>query len=402
MTKESLSRRLFLKRSFQIGIFTLSALGGVRKVDAQEPETVIDKTLKYFSPYPGKQEIILNEYKRYGQESPILKLLFDSQLEGLENEPPHEIRFVKSWPTDNSPNYTEGFVDTDKEYVLVACWGDMTVNKINILSDETVKLDTGQNTNPLDVVYDEARKRVVVASADEEAHIIIFDSADKKVRSVPLAGFVGQGKSIGGAQGVTVDREGNYWAALAYCGVENQGVVVKMDGDTLDPLLIIKDVGLNNPNGITTSEDGITIFAFSDNGFAQQFNTDGKLERVIETLPFGYRGTVRGDNLWVTGWLPEGKMIRYNLKTGEKTQFPCIPLGNSVKVDSAGYIWVAGDAGISVSDPEGKLLTTQPLGLPTNGLTTIDDKVFLVSYDRKLHQVKRRPAQETFLPLIFR
>ena len=82
-------------------------------------------------------------------------------------------------------------------------------NKINILSDETVRLDTGQNTNPLDVVYDEARKRVVVASADEEAHIIIFDSADKKVRSVPLAGFVGQGKSIGGAQGVTVDREKN-------------------------------------------------------------------------------------------------------------------------------------------------------------------------------------------------
>ena len=238
-----------------------------------------------------------------------------------------------------------------------------------------------------------------MASADDMARLIVLDSTGSIIDTMALAEVTGQGTSQGGAQGITIDGEGNYWVALAYCGKPNQGVLVKLSGETLEILAVIKNMGLHNPNGIINSEDGKTIFAFSDNGWAQQFDLQGKLQATIGTLPAGYRGTVRGRDLWVTGWLASGRMIKHNLDTNEQYQYPCAPLGNSIKLDADGYVWVAGDGGVSVSTPDGQLLEVWFPGAYTNGLTTLGNDVFFISYDQKLHYIEKQ-LYNVFLPNI--
>ena len=296
---------------------------------------------------------------------------------------------VTEWPVGAYPNYCDSAVVGNRQYVWVASFGAGVVTRIDALSGAIVHLPTGPGTLPLDVAYDSSRKRVVVASADDEATMVVLDSLGNTVVRKRLVEGIGQGLSDGGAQGVAVDSEGDYWFSLAYFGAAPKGVVVKVDGDTLEPVLHIKDVGLNNPNGILFAPVGPYILALSDNGVAHQFGIDGTLLNVLETTPVGYRGDVRGKMLWVASWSADGQMARVDLSTGQRQLLPCVPLANSVTVDNQGRIWVAGDAGASVSAPDGTLLAMSPVHTYSNGLTTLSSRVYLTSHPNRSKGVYR-------------
>lgn len=366
---------------------------------AQEQSDELQAILDYLAPYPWKQRILLEEYLHWGPQSPVFMRLSAQAREIASPSAANVIDPLASWNVGRQPNYTDGYVAEGVNHILVACFDSHIVNHVNTATGVVTELDTGPDTNPLDVAYDEERNRVVVASADVKGQLIVLDSTGSIIETIALADVTSQGTSYGGAQGVIIDADGNYWVTLAYYGLQNKGALVKLSGETLEVLAVIKNVGLNNPNGITTSEDGQMVFAFSDNGFAQQFDLEGTLQATIETLPLGYRGTVRGDDLWVTGWLAEGSMIKYNLKTHQRSRFPCAPLGNSIKVDADGYVWVAGDGGVSVSTPDGQLMAVQSFGAYTNGLTTLGNDVYFISYDQKLHHVRKQPY-DVFLPIV--
>ncbi len=98
-------------------------------------------------------------------------------------------------------------------------------------------------------------------------------------------------------------------------------------------LLILKDIapsellekGITNPNGIVTDDAGKRIFVFSDTGLAHQFDLDGNLLNLYQTISTGYRGVVRGDDLWVVAWSEPGALAHIHLPTGARTVHPCVP-----------------------------------------------------------------------------
>lgn len=288
------------------------------------------------------------------------------------------------WPIGLMPNYTCPARFGDAQAVLVACYASAAVYRIFIGSNKIDVLPTGDATNPLDVAYDAARFRILVASADMAGKLIIVGALGNHVKTLALTETTKLGPSDGGAQGVTIDGEGNYWVALAYHGVPNGGVLVKVSGETMRPMLVVADQGMNNPNGIITTPDGASIIVMSDNGAAQRFDLAGKRTHVYHTVGSGYRGAVVDNELWVCGFQDPGVMARINLKNGRRTVFPCVPLANSVAVDGNGLVWVAGDAGVSISTRQGKLLAMETVGAFANGLSIVAGAAHFVTYDSRL------------------
>lgn len=303
------------------------------------------------------------------------------------------------WPVGLMPNYTCPARFGGSDAVLVACYASAAVYRIFPGSDQVDALSTGAGTSPLDVAHDAARHRILVASADLDAHLIILSASGRRVKTLALAREIGQGLSQGGAQGVTIDGEGNYWVALAYHGVPLGGVVVMVDAAELKPRLILHDQGMNNPNGIVTAPDGGSIIAMSDHGKAHRFSLAGELTHVYDTVLAGYRGAVIQNELWVCGWLPEGRMVRVNLNTGRRVEFDCVPLANSIAVDDNDLVWVAGDAGVSISTRQGELLALEPVGASANGLSIVDGVAHFVTYDSLL-RAALHGARRNVLPVV--
>lgn len=304
------------------------------------------------------------------------------------------------WPIGPMPNYTCPAQFGNSHAVLVACYAGAAVYRIFIGSNEIDVLPTGPETNPLDVAFDGPRLRILVASADLAGKLIIVGALGKHVKTLALTEAAGQGPSDGGAQGVTVDGEGNYWVALAYHGIPNGGVLVKVSGETMQPMLVVADQGMNNPNGVITTSNGMSIIAMSDNGTAQRFDLAGRRTHVYHTVPSGYRGTVIDSELWVCGFQDPGVMARINLRNGRSVEFPCVPLANSVAVDGNGLVWVAGDAGVSISTRQGELLALETVGAFANGLSIVEGAAHFVTYDSLLRaalHAERRNVLPTIL-----
>ncbi len=120
--------------------------------------------------------------------------------------------------------------------------------------------------------------------------------------------------------------------------------------------------------------------ALSEVGVAHCFGLGGDLQHVLPTINVGYRGAIRGSDLWVASWSPVGEMSRTNLRTGERSVFNCTPLANSVVVDEYERVWVAGDTGVSVSDRRGKMFATMPSATYANGLTSLRGRTFHVTH----------------------
>ena len=181
---------------------------------------------------------------------------------------------------------------------------------------------TGNGTYPLDVAYDAARHRILVASADlgrPAGHPEFHRPARK---DVGVGTETDQGSSDGGAQGVTVDGEGNYWVTLPYHNIPVGGVVIKIDAVEMKPRLILRDLGMNNPNGIVTSPDGASIIVMSGPRQSPSLQPGG---RTHARLPYCTgRLSRRGvqNELWVCGWLAPGRMVRINLKNGSPRGVP--------------------------------------------------------------------------------
>jgi sugar lactone lactonase YvrE len=231
------------------------------------------------------------------------------------------------------------------------------------------------------VAYDRHHNRTVASSADVSGMMAVMDSSGTILELQQLALLTDQGPSFGGAQGVAVDSDGNYWFALSYYDAqrEGRGVVLKLDGRTFALLRAIQDVGLENPNGLLYSEPDDVIVALSETGIAHCFDRDGNLMQVLPTVNVGYRGAISRGELWVAGWLQEGQMSRTNLASGERTLFACTPLANSVAVDDEERVWVAGDTGVSVSARNGRPIASLASDYYANGLTSLNGRTFHVS-----------------------
>jgi DNA-binding beta-propeller fold protein YncE len=342
------------------------------------------------APYPGRQALLQQALSIDSAQQAGVAGLAEALAASVQGAPPlppanRRLASLRSWQIGDGPNYSHGATIDGRAQVWAACFVSGVVSATDVAADRVTHYKTGPATNPLDVTYDAARRRVVVASADNKAKMVVFDAAYSIIATLDLVSLLDQGESRGGAQGVTVDAAGDYWFALAYYSQWGKGVLVKLDGETLEPRLIVRDIGINNPNGIVTNPAGDRIFAFADNGFGYELDLDGNVLREHPTVFLGYRGTVVDDELWVCGWLPAGRMARIDLVSGARREFPCIPLANSVQVDATGHVWVAGDAGVSVSNRQGELLAVGAFGAFTNGLSVLGDQAFLVSYDSRLH-----------------
>ena len=371
-----------------IGAAAVGALTGVndRRLHAADIATGSPLTPQdfeqYLVPFPGKRALLS------GSQSDLGAVLQAASV----RLPPvsstaNQIVQVTEWPVGSYPNYCDAAIVGQRHFIWVASFGAELVTRIDAKSGSTLKLPTGVGTLPLDVAYDRERNRVVVASADDEATMVVLDSKGNTLARKKLVQGTGQGLSDGGAQGVAVDAQGDYWFSLAYHGADLRGVVVKVDGDTLETSLRIKDVGLHNPNGILFVKSEPYILALSDNGVAHQFGLDGTLQRVLDTVSVGYRGAVSGDQLWVAAWSAGGQMARVDLKSGFRDILPCVPLANSVAVDNQRRVWVAGDAGISVSDQAGALLAVSPSPSYSNGLTSLSGSTYHTVRQARLNQV---------------
>ena len=366
-----ISRRRVLK---SLAVMSAGLIAGASKqphaARANENNLALDITDPRLLPYPGKREII----DAMGDSISI-------EAATLPQIPPNVNRIleVSEWNVGHFPNYSDSAYVDNRPYVWVAAFGNRTVTSLNVEKNMATALQTGEGTLPLDVAYDHSRNRVVVASADDGATMIVLDTLGNTLIRKRLSNLTGQGLSVGGAQGVAVDGDGNYWLALAYHGLGSHGVVVKIDGTSHKLLLLIKDVYLHNPNGLLYVDDGRYILALSDNGVAHQFSLDGTLQRVLKTVHIGYRGTVSRGKLWVASWSSTGEMVEIDLKTEERKVHFCVPLANSICIDHNDHIWVAGDAGLSVSTSDGSLLTMTSNPSFSNGLTTIGGKTFHVT-----------------------
>lgn len=290
-----------------------------------------------------------------------------------------EIAQLRGWPIGAYPNYCDSAIVGQQHYVWVACFNDAGITRVDVLTGDTDRFATGDATRPLDVAYDAKRDRVAVASADDAGTLIVLDGQGRIVGRRELAYGTEQGLSTGGAQGVAVDAEGDYWISLAYDGMDGMGVVTKVSGATLEPVLNIKNVDLYNPNGVICVDDSSSVFVLSNNGVAHEFGTDGSLRRTLKTVQTGYRGAAKHGTLWVGSWSQKGELARVSLKTGQRDIFPCVPLANSVVIDPHDRVWVAGDAGVSVSDISGFLLAVSSTDSYANGLTSVGGDTFHVT-----------------------
>lgn len=364
------SRRSALKilGALSVGVFAGSFVRPVQPtlaavmygLDANDPR---------FLPFPGKRQLLLD-----GDTTSQVR-----SSTAIFPSPPFDkpsIYPIAEWNTGHYPNYSDSAYVDGKPYVWVATFGDRSITQLDVRSGTTTSFNTGIGTLPLEVAYDSKRNRIVVASADDQAIMIVLDTQGNVIKQLSLTALTGLEPSIGGAQGVVVDNEGNYWFTLAYHDTGPHGVVVKIDGGTHTAKFVIKNSGLHNPNGIIFIDDGPYVLVLSDNGYAHQFDMDGNPQRQLTTINVGYRGYVHNGQFWVTSWSSYGEMVRIDLETEERQLFPCIPFANSVHVDHNGLVWVAGDAGLSVSNNEGKLLTIASTSGFANGLTAIDGKVF--------------------------
>lgn len=332
-----------------------------------------------------------------------------------------EIRELRNWNIENSPQYT----DTDgKDRVFVAIWGEPYVNVVHIQSNEVKRWATGPGTNPLDVKYDVQSGHTYVASADPKGYGLRFDENGQLAAKVDLSTYTGQGESVGGVQGVTIDAEGNAWWALAYADKPKGGVIIKT-GQDLTPKAIVKGHEIHNPNGIFTSPDGQTIYICSDTGKIQVL--DAQTGSYKETIDFkrsgSYRGTSykgkhhatkEGHDILISFWDNEAQLGRYNTETNQMEFLPSAPLANDITVQETStgktLIWTAGDRGIGVTSYDGKDFATYSVNKKTNGTTHIDDYAFFASYSplNSLHGVTTeknvRPLGQTtvFLPIVTR
>ncbi len=366
-----LSRRHALKAlgSLSAGFIAASVHGSRRRLLAADG-FVLNADDPRFAPFPGKRRLLLD-----GSIEPRLR-----SSTAFIPPPPfekHRIHNVMDWKSGLYPNYTDSAYVNGRPFVWVACFGDGTVIQIDVLNNSSVTHQTYPGTLPLEVAYDNERSLIVVASADSTGSMMVLDMQGNILKTSPLAYFTGQGPSEGGAQGVTIDREGNYWFALSYSeSSQNAGVVIKVNGNSHEIEVIVKDKGMHNPNGIITDETGSMIFALSDTGLAHQISLDGTLQRVIETIHDGYRGEIKDGFLWVSSYSQTGEMVKVDLTSEKRTEYICIPRANSVRLDHQCFVWVAGDLGLSVSTSDGELVAMTSTTCSANGLTTLGNRIF--------------------------
>ncbi len=351
--------------------------------------SMLDRCLLRLAPYPAKRRLITA-----GQFSAHLSArsndsLSQSAITGAGNR----IIQTARWRSGSNPNYTATALIDGQRFIWAACFNSRSVTQLNASQGTTASFDAGSGMSPLDVAYDATRNRLVVASADQEAHFSVIDlnRSGEVIARYALAPSAGQVPCDGGAQGVAVDAHGDYWFTLAYSGQTGRGAVVKVNGKTLQPALVVKDLtpaapleGLSNPNGIVTGDDGRNIYTFSDTGRAHHFDLDGTLLRTFTTVSTGYRGAVRGRDMWVAAWYApkpgEYNLTRIDLNTGERTLHTCIPLANSAAIDERGRVWVAGDAGLSVNESDGSLLAAGSFDASLNGLAIGDGCAYTTAY----------------------
>ena len=151
------TRRQFLK---QAGLLVVKSLGlpmggmGLGTNEAQAQRDELQAMLAYLAPYPWKQRILLQEYSRWGSQSPVFMSLATEARGSASSAMPNVISPLASWDIERQPNYSHGYPVEGVNHILVACFGSQCVNSVNTATDTVTRLETGPNTNPLDVAYD--------------------------------------------------------------------------------------------------------------------------------------------------------------------------------------------------------------------------------------------------------